>query len=180
MLPRLLARVRPSTLAATLRASVRRAGPAWAIGALSGIAVAGAVLLSVDEAQARSTYDSPYGYERTWNAAVRMVRVDLGFKVTEKDDATGYLLFDYRSHESGNKTSAGSLEVVRGQGADDPVRVVVQLPQMPRYHEQALVDALAAKMQKEYGEPPRKKRERPALPPPDAGTDGAPPPPPAP
>ncbi len=37
-------------------------------------------------ANATATYESPYGYDRTWNAAVRLVRVDNGWKVTEKDD----------------------------------------------------------------------------------------------
>ena len=54
-------------------------------GVVCGLFVAGAVVLS-SPASARSTFDSTYGYERTWNAALRLVRVDLGMKVTEKDD----------------------------------------------------------------------------------------------
>jgi hypothetical protein len=146
-----------------------------ALGTLSALAVAAAVMLSVDAAEAKASYESSYGYDRTWNAAIRMVRVDLGFKVTEKDDASGYLLFDYKSHEGGSKTTSGSIEIVRGKDADDPVRVVVQLPQMPRYHEQAIVDSLASKMVKEYGEPPSRRKKPPQLPPasaPDAGDGG--------
>jgi len=48
------------------------------------------------------------------------------------------------------------------------VGVLVRLPQMPRYHEQVVLDALAAKMRREYGDPP---------PPPKKGHDDPPQPP---
>src|SRR5687767_15146534 len=89
----------------------RLASPA--VGAVLGLGVAAAVALTPPVAEAKASYESPYGYDRTWNAAVRMVRVDMGLKITEKDDATGYLLFDYRSPESGDKTSPGSMEIMR-------------------------------------------------------------------
>src|SRR5262245_7760793 len=111
--------------------------------ALLGVGVASAVALVEPAAIAKSSYDSRYGYERTWNAALRLVRVDMGFKVLEKDDANGYLLFEYRSSEGGTKATNGSMEFIRSR---DDVKVVVQLPQMPRYHEQVLVDALVRKM----------------------------------
>ena len=150
-------------------------------GTLLGLAVAGAVMLSPrleSEASAKAMYESPYGYDRTWNAALRLVRVDMGFKVTEKDEQSGYVMFDYRSPEGGGKMTPGSLELVRGGAKDNdgPVRVVVQLPQMPQYHEQVMVDALATKMRVEYGDPPAKKKATPPpqAPPPDAGADATP------
>lgn len=140
-------------------------------GALKGafclLAPAVALLLAGQGAQAKAAYESPYGYERTWNAALRLVRVDNGWKVTEKDDASGYILFEYRSPENA-KVTPGSLELVRGRDADAPVSVLAQLPQMPHYHEQVLLDALAAKMRHEYGDPPARKRARPEA---DAGPD---------
>jgi hypothetical protein len=144
----------------------------FVVGAGLGVAVACTVLLTNHGATASTAYESPYGFERTWNAALRMVRVDMGLKVTEKDDASGYMLFEYRSSESGAKTSSGSFEFVRTREPDAPVRVVVQLPQMPRYHEQVLIDSLVRKMRAEYGDPPR--RRPPAPPPPDAGPDAEP------
>jgi len=121
---------------------------------LGPLLIAVAIALRAGGVEARSSFDSPYGYERTWNAALRLVRVDNGWKVTEKDGVNGYLLFEYRSPEN-TRTSPGSLELVRGSGRDDSVSVLVQLPQMPRYHEQVLLDALAAKMRREYGDPPK-------------------------
>lgn len=133
------------------------------------LACFGASALSAPDARAKSGYDSAYGFDKTWNAGLRLVRVDLGLKVTEKDDANGYLLFDYRSSESGKKTVPGSMEFIKSKD-DGRVRVVVQIPQMPGYHEQVLVDGLARKLRTEYGDPPRK----PPAPPKDkdAGADG--------
>ena len=130
------------------------------------------VLAPASPASAKSAYDSAYGFDRTWNAGLRLVRVDLGLKVTEKDDANGYLLFDYKSPESGQKPVAGSMEFIRGK--DGSVRVVVQIAQMPGYHEQVLVDNLQRKLRTEYGDPP--KKAPPPSAPRDAGPDGETPP----
>jgi hypothetical protein len=142
------------------------------LGALSGAAITAALAVAVG-ADAKSTYDSPYGYDRTWNAALRLVRVDNGWKITEKDETNGYLLFDYAAPQSSKPTS-GSLELVRGRDGAPNVSVLVQLPQMPHYHEQVILDALASKMRREYGDPPEPK---PAPAPvrresPDGGSDG--------
>jgi hypothetical protein len=128
-------------------------GGAVLVGIVSGLLVTAAVLCSAPGANARSTFESPYGYARTWNAALRLVRVDNGWRVTEKDDANGYLLFDYKSPENG-KTTPGSLELVRGSRPESSVSVLVQLAQMPHYHEQVILDALASKMRREYGDAP--------------------------
>ncbi len=139
------------------------------VAALTALIAVAAVALPERPACAKSGYDSAYGFERTWNAGLRLVRVDLGLKVTEKDDANGYLLFDYRSPESGQKSVPGSMEFIKGK--DGQVRVVVQIALMPGYHEQVLVDALTRKLRSEYGDPPK----RPPVPsaPKDAGPDGS-------
>ncbi|HEY8073529.1 MAG TPA: hypothetical protein VIF62_05455 [Labilithrix sp.] len=126
-----------------------------AIGASAVLAVAAAVAWPSSDASARGAYESLYGFDRTWNAGMRLVRVDLGLKVTEKDEPNGYLLFDYKSPESGPKPVPGSMEFIRGK-EDGSVRVVVQIPQMPGYHEQVMVDALAKKLRTEYGDPPKR------------------------
>jgi hypothetical protein len=86
----------------------------------------------------------------------------MGFKLTEKDEANGYILFEYRSSEAGGKATHGSVELVRPRDPGDTVHVMVQLPEMPRYHEQVLIDALAKKLRSEYGDPPAKPRPAPA------------------
>jgi hypothetical protein len=139
-------------------------------GALSGVVVAGAIVASAPFADAKATYESPYGFDRTWNAAMRLVRVDNGWKVTEKEESSGYILFDYRSE--GSKVSPGSIELVKVHDPEGAVSVLVQLPQMPHYHEQVLLDSLSSKMRREYGDPPvRRKIEPPSQEVPDASTD---------
>jgi hypothetical protein len=138
------------------------------MGMVSALVVSAAVALTAPGASARSSYESPYGYERTWNAALRLVRVDNGWKVTEKDDRNGYLLFDYRTPGS-DKPYPGTIELVRGSDSDAAVGVLIHLPAMPQYHEQVLLDALASKMRREYGDPPVRRRPDPSVP--DAGPD---------
>ena len=125
------------------------------LGTVSAVAVVAAVVATSPDARAKSGYDSSYGFDRTWNAGLRLVRVDLAMKVTEKDESNGYLLFDYKSPESGNKAVPGSMEFIKNKDTG-AVRVVVQIPQMPGYHEQVMVDSLARKLRTEYGDPPKK------------------------
>lgn len=139
-----------------------------ALSVAASLALAAPLALQSEEASAKSAYESAYGYDRTWNAGMRLVRVDLGLKISEKDEGAGYLLFDYLSPESGKKPVPGSMEFIRSKDTG-AVRVVVQIPQMPGYHEQVVVDSLARKLRNEYGDPP--KRPTPPAPK-DAGADG--------
>jgi hypothetical protein len=150
----------------TYQANVRGT---WIFHAVLG--AAGAVLAStfgqLGTASAKSSFESPYTLTQTYNAALRLVRVDLGLTVTERDPSAAYILFDYKSTESGRRVAPGSIEMLEAGRA---VKVVVQLGQMPRYHEQVMSDALAKKLRDEYGEPaPRGNQHEVA----DAGADGA-------
>ncbi|MDP9001545.1 MAG: hypothetical protein M3O46_15705 [Myxococcota bacterium] len=140
----------------------------WTAVLLGGSAAA-VLALTALSLEAKSSYESPYGYDRTWNAALRLVRVDNGWKITEKDDGYGYILFEYKSPES-TKVTSGSLELVRGREPNAPVSVLAELARMPHYHEQVLLDALASKMRREYGDAPPQKK--PPASEPDAGVDG--------
>jgi hypothetical protein len=129
-----------------------------------------AIALGAGRASASVSYESPYTFEQTFGSALRLIRVDLGLKITEKDVENGYLLFEYTSPESGKRVSQGSIEVVDGKHR---VYVAVQLPAMPQYHEQVLVDALAKKLAAEHGEPPKRPDPPPPAPAADAGADAA-------
>jgi hypothetical protein len=141
--------------------------PTVASAALSGVlacGVASAIVLTGHPAAAETAFESAYGFDRTWNAALRMVRIDMGCKITEKDDQSGYLMFEYRSAEGdGKKVSSGSMEFIRPRDQDGAVRIVVQLPKMPRYHEQVMIDTLVRKMRAEYGEPPQARPKPPPV-----------------
>jgi hypothetical protein len=153
-------------------AALAKWGPAVASAVLSSAlacGVASAIVLTGQPAQAETVYDSAYGFERTWNSALRMVRVDMGCKVTEKDDQTGYLMFEYHSGDSAKKGSPGTMQFIRPHEKDASVRLVIQLAQMPRYHEQVLLDTLVRKMHAEYGDPPQPTAPPPPAPVADAG-----------
>ena len=104
------------------------------------------------DANASSAYASAYTYDQTFGTVLRLIRIDLGMKIVEKDKDLGYVLFEYTSPESGNRVSNGSVSMVTSKTG---VQVSVQLPQMPRYHEQMILDALAKKLEEEHGAPPK-------------------------
>ncbi|MBI5516149.1 MAG: hypothetical protein HY909_20360 [Deltaproteobacteria bacterium] len=114
-------------------------------------------LLAPSAATARSVRDEPYPYETTWNAALRLLRIDLGCTIQERDQEVGYFTFTWRE---GTRTYPGSVELVRAQvDGRAGTRVIVQVPQMPTYVETLVLSRLGRKLRTEYGEPP-------ALPPP--------------
>lgn len=121
------------------------------------------------DAHAKSGMESAYTYDQTWNSALRLLRVDLGLKIVEKDDKAGYILFEY---ENKGTTSNGSLELLKGEST---IRVVCQIPKFPTYHETVVLDRLARKLKDEHGLPPEKPKPPPdAGPPADAGAEAAP------
>jgi len=145
---------------------MRRLARILIVAALFG-APSAALLAASEIAQASVAYQSPYTYEQTFGTTLRLIRVDLGLKVVEKDTEGGYVIFEYKSPESGNRVSSGSVELVRGISH---VHVAVQLPAMPNYHEQMVIDMLTKKLLSEHGEPPRAEPPKPApRPGPDAG-----------
>jgi hypothetical protein len=121
-----------------------------------GLALA-VVLLWAGGAQARREQTYAYPFSRVWTAAIRMLRVDFESPITEKDKDSGYFLFDF---PDGSKSHAGSVELVRVQHAGvENVRVVLQVPALPSYVEQMLLDHLARKLGQDYGQPPAPKPE---------------------
>jgi hypothetical protein len=105
---------------------------------------------SAATAEAKVQAESRYTKTQTYHAALRYLRVDLEYEITERDADAAYLMFRYAS--PGRKAStSGAIQIVETRGA---VRVYVQLPQMPEYHEQILKDGLMRKLLEEYGEPP--------------------------
>jgi hypothetical protein len=103
-------------------------------------------------ALARSTAVLSYPLTDVWSTAVRFVRVDRGYTVREKDEESGYILFDMAE---GSKTYKASLELIRAtddQGRD-ATRAAFSIPDLPRHFETMLLDKLAAKVREERGSP---------------------------
>ena len=129
------------------------------------------VLLWAGGAQAKREQAFAYPYSRVWTAALRMVRVDFNSPITEKDRESGYFLFDFAD---GKKSYPGSVEIVRAteQGVET-ARVAIQLPGLPGYYEQMLLDRLTRKLNQDYGAPVDPKPPAEAAPEqPDKGAEG--------
>jgi hypothetical protein len=126
-------------------------------------------------ASARVDGSSAYTKVQTYSGALRYVRVDLGYEVVEKDPEAAYLIFKY-TPPGGSKTSAvtGTLEVIEAGGG---VRVFVNLPRMPEYHERIFRDGLLKKLRDEYGAPPPNAKKPPEKAPAEKPGDTPNPPP---
>lgn len=117
-----------------------------------------ALCLAPVDAAARAKGDVSYPFSSVWTTLVRLVRVDLGCAITEKDKEEGYLLFDY---EDAGRTVPGTIELVRSKrGIQEIVSLVVQIPAMPSYVERMVIDRLERKLREELGAP-----RQPAAPP---------------
>lgn len=100
-----------------------------------------------------------YPYSRVWTAAVRLMRVDFEANITEKDRDDGYFLFEYPER---GKNVPGSMELVaQKQGENEAVRVVLQIPSMPTYVENMILERLAKKLEQEFGAPKEAKKPEP-------------------
>ncbi len=136
---------------------------------LAGILLA-ALILCTQRATARVGGACEYTKAQTYSGALRYLRVDLGYEVTERDPDAAYLIFRYQLPGQGKATATGTVEIV---DADGHVKLFVQIPTMPEYHERVLRDGLVRKLHDEYGEPPPPPRKPPAEKKPDgdAGAD---------
>lgn len=119
-------------------------------------ALSALIFVAASDARARVEANSGYSKAQTFSAALRYVRVDRGYEVVEKDPDSAYLLFRYPVPGRSNGAS-GSVEVV---DTTTGVKIYVQLPQLPAYHETVLRDGLLQKLREEYGEPPQKPPPR--------------------
>lgn len=101
---------------------------------------------------ASTNTDLGYTRVQVYSAALRYLRIDLGYEITEQDADAAYLLFRYKA-EGLTQARFGAFEIVETAAG---VRLWVKLPEMPSYHEQMLKDGLVKKLKQDYGEPPPK------------------------
>jgi hypothetical protein len=117
----------------------------------SALLVVAALLVPATRSHAKKTEDFRHSYEQVWGAAIRLIRVDQGYAIKDRDESVGYFLFDYKDD---GRLYPGSVELMRieDQGGG-PIRVVIQISAMPSYIERMLLDKLEKKLVHEYGEP---------------------------
>ena len=121
-----------------------------------------AITIAPAPAAARRQAEHRYRFEQVWSSTIRLVRVDYGFPIRDRDEDIGFFLFDYV--DSG-RSHPGSVEVVKVEdGNQTRVRVVLNIPAMPSYIERMMLDKLGRKLVEDWGEPlpvpPRDDRDR--------------------
>ena len=109
---------------------------------------------SLADARAHNTYRYPF--DQLWGTTVRLLRVDYGFTIRDRDREVGFVIFDY---VDAGRTVPGSVEFIRVEesGAQE-IRVAFQIPAMPSYVSRMLLDRLSRKLRSDFGEPPRRAR----------------------
>lgn len=138
---------------------------AWAAVTRSASIAIVLLLLSPATGQAKKHSDFKHTYEQVWGAAIRLIRVDQGYPIKDRDESIGYFLFDYRDD---GRSYPGSVELVRiEEEGGGSIRVVIHIPAMPSYIERMLLDKLEKKLMDEYGEPAPAPKE------PATGGEGA-------
>ncbi len=107
-----------------------------------------------------------YPYEVIWSTAIRFLRADKDYKVTDKDRDNGFILFIYPGTGSVKKCSA-SLELVPffDEKRQKKISVKAQIAHQPSYIEAHLLNQLEQKLREEQGEPPPAKPSDPKVPP---------------
>jgi uncharacterized membrane protein len=130
-----------------------------------------ALVLATPSASANAQVDVGYSRVQVFSAALRYLRIDLGYEVTEQNADAAYLLFRYKAVGEPD-ARFGAFEIVETKTG---VRLWVKLPQMPSYHEQVLKDGLMRKLRSDYGDDtPRTDSPKPDANKPDATKpDGA-------
>jgi hypothetical protein len=98
-----------------------------------------------------------YSWGAIWKGAVRYLRVDRKYRIVEKDESSGFILFEYPL--SNEQFGSGSVELVElVANREVRVRVVVRLNQGPMHLTYAIADGIAAKLRAEHGPPPPPRR----------------------
>ena len=133
---------------------VRRVRPAARVLGIAAVALA---LLIPERAGARRSDAHAYRFEQVWSSAIRLLRVDYGFPLRDRDRDIGFVLFDYTDR---GRSHPGSLELVPfvADNGQSQIRVTLSIPAMPAYVERMVLDKLARKLREDHGAPLRVSR----------------------
>lgn len=98
-----------------------------------------------------------YPLEQVWPTAIRYLRIDRGYEVTDRDADAGYILFTFPL--DGGRVGSGSVEMF---ATEDPagresVGISVNTGSGPVHLPNSILDGIAAKVRAERGQPPPPK-----------------------
>ncbi len=103
-----------------------------------------------------------YPFEPVCPTAIRYLRIDRGYEISDRDDEAGYILFAFEL--DGGRKGSGSVEMFRTEDASGrpSVSVAVNTGAGPVHLPNAILDGIAAKVRAERGQPaPPPSREQP-------------------
>lgn len=94
-----------------------------------------------------------YPLEQVWPTAIRYLRIDRGFEVTDRDEEAGYMLFEFPV--DGGRIGSGSVEMFATEDAAGrpSVSVAVNTGAGPVHLPNSILDGIAAKVRAERGQP---------------------------
>ena len=121
-----------------------------------------------------------YPYAQVWPTAIRYLRVDRRYAITDRDEDAGYIMFEFPV--DGGRTGSGILELIKTThpSGRDSVKLLVSTGAGPAHLPSTIIDGLSAKVRSERGQPPPPPppKKDPDAPPPDSKppeSDGSPP-----
>ena len=128
----------------------RRATVALALelAAVTGVAA----LVAPGRALARSEVVLSYPNGDVWPSAIRFLRVDQNYPIKEKDEPSGYVLFELPENK---RLYRAALELVKTTDGDGraATQIICTIQDLPRRFELSLLDKLTAKVRDERGPP---------------------------
>lgn len=111
-----------------------------------------------------------YPIDQVWPTAIRYLRIDRGYQLTDRDREAGYMLFEFPLE--GARLGSGSVEMFEAEDAAGrpSVSISVNTGAGPVHLPNAILDGIAAKVRAERGQPaPPKPKD-----PPDEGPNDKP------
>jgi hypothetical protein len=141
----------------------RETGPEWTSGGAEG--ASGSHEIASASSSVGQTRVLPWPSATVWPTAVRLLRVDRGFTIVDRDVDAGYILFDFPI--GADAKGRGSVEVFATIDASGREAASVQITTDggPVHLPNALLDALVQKVREERGPPPPPPRDPDGKPP---------------
>ena len=114
----------------------------------------------------------PYPVDHVWGAAIRYLRVDRDYAIVDRDEETGYIVFEIPL--AGDAKGRGALEAFATSDASGRSSTQLQISTEagPTHLPHTLLEGIAKKVKAERGQAPAPTPKPPAAPPKDDPDDG--------
>jgi hypothetical protein len=110
----------------------------------------------------------PYPLEFVWPTTIRYLRVDRGYSIVDRDEESGYLLFEFPHGRDGKGTGSVEAFATEDDAGRPSVNLHVSTTDGPSYLPNTIADGIAKKLREERGQPARPPApEQPTPPPPE-------------